>query len=158
LVAQAARRQLHPKLMALRSLLQQAQHFVRRNFFAGLLVVLPLVITIWIIRWLIEILEFGVQLLPWALRPENVLPFYVPGLGALITLVMIVALGFAVSTMVSQRLTRWVNGLLLRIPVFRGIYSSVKRLVEAILLPQHKNFRRVVLVEYPRKGIYAVGL
>jgi uncharacterized membrane protein len=144
--------------MAVRSFLAQIRHFLRRNFLAGLLAVLPLVITIWIIGWLIELLESGVQLLPRAMRPENLLPFYVPGLGALVTLAIIVALGFAVTTLVSQRLTRWVNGILLRIPVFRGIYGSVKRLVEAIMLPQHQNFRRVVLIEYPRKGIYAVGL
>ncbi|CAG0968923.1 hypothetical protein MYXO_01184 [Myxococcaceae bacterium] len=137
---------------------QSMQQFLRRNFVAGVLSVLPLLITIWILRWLIDLLESGVRLLPPALRPENLLPFYVPGLGALVTLAAVVALGFAMTTLVSHRITRWVNGLLLRIPVFRGIYAAVKRLVEAIMLPQHQSFRRVVLIEYPRKGIYAVGL
>ena len=134
------------------------QHFVRRNFLAGLLAVLPLVITIWIIHWLVDLLESGMQLLPAFLRPEHLLPFYIPGLGALITLVMIVVLGMVVSNVVTQRVTRYANRVLLRIPVFRGVYVAVKRLVEAILLPQHENFRRVVLIEYPRKGVYAIGL
>jgi uncharacterized membrane protein len=134
------------------------QHFVRRNFLAGLLAVLPLVITIWIIHWLVDLLESGMQLLPAFLRPEHLLPFYIPGLGALITLVMIVVLGMVVSNVVTQRVTRYANRVLLRIPVFRGVYVAVKRLVEAILLPQHENFRRVVLLEYPRKGVYAIGL
>jgi len=134
------------------------QHFVRRNFLAGLLAVLPLVITIWIIHWLVDLLESGMQLLPVFLRPEHLLPFYIPGLGALITLVMIVVLGMVVSNVVTQRVTRYANRVLLRIPVFRGVYVAVKRLVEAILLPQHENFRRVVLLEYPRKGVYAIGL
>jgi uncharacterized membrane protein len=144
--------------MSPRSAFVRAQHFLRRNFVAGLLVLLPLVITFWIIRWLIEVLEGGVQLLPRFLRPDQLLPMYVPGLGALVTLAMIVAVGFFVSTVISQRLTRYVNDLLLRIPVFRGIYSAVKRLVEAILHPQRDSFRRVVLIEYPRRGMYTVAL
>lgn len=144
--------------MAARGILQQTQHFLRRNFIAGLLTVLPIVITVWIIGWIIALLESAILLLPRALRPENLLPFYVPGLGAIVTLAMIVALGFAVSTLVSQRLSRMVNRWLLRIPVFRGIYGAVKRLVEAILTPQQQSFRRVVLIEYPRRGVYAVGL
>lgn len=145
-------------MMSTRSVLASAEHFLRRNFLAGLLAILPLVITVWIIRWLIDVLESGVQLLPRFLRPDHVLPMYVPGLGALVTLVMIVAIGFLVSTVISQRLTRYANDLLLRIPVFRGIYGAVKRLVEALLHPQHDSFRRVVLIEYPRKGMYTVAL
>jgi uncharacterized membrane protein len=144
--------------VAVRGFLQQTQHFLRRNFIAGLLTVLPIIITIWIIRWIVTLLESAVLLLPRVLRPEHLLPFYVPGLGAILTLAIIVALGFAVSTLVSQRLSRMVNRWLLRIPIFRGIYGAVKRLVEAILMPQPQSFRRVVLIEYPRRGVYAVGL
>jgi uncharacterized membrane protein len=131
---------------------------LRRNFLAGLLVVLPLVITIWIIRWMIQLLESGIQLMPPFLRPDALLPVYVPGLNALVSLAMIVMLGFFVSSVISQRISRYFNNVLLRIPVFRGVYAAVKRLVEAILLPAHPDFRRVVLVEYPRKGVYAIGL
>lgn len=134
------------------------RHFLRRNFLAGLLVVLPLVITIWIIRWMIQLLESGIQLMPPFLRPDALLPVYVPGLNALVSLAMIVMLGFFVSSVISQRISRYFSNLLLRIPVFRGVYAAVKRLVEAILLPAHPDFRRVVLVEYPRKGVYAIGL
>jgi uncharacterized membrane protein len=136
----------------------RVRNFLRRNFLAGLLVILPFVITIWIIGWMIELLESGIGLLPPFLRPDHLLPFYVPGLNALVSLTMIVALGFIISSVVSQRISRYFSGLLLRIPVFRGVYGAVKRLVEAILLPAHPNFRRVVLIEYPRKGIYAIGL
>lgn len=140
------------------SAVTRGQHFLRRNFFAGLLVVLPLVITIWIITWMVQLLEFGIRLLPEALHPDHLLPVYIPGLNAAVSLVMIVLLGFFVSSVVSQRISRYFSNLLLRIPVFRGVYSAVKRLVETILMPTHPDFRRVVLVEYPRKGIYAIGL
>jgi uncharacterized membrane protein len=144
--------------MSVRSRFDQTRHFLRRNFIAGLLAVLPLVITVWIIRWLIELFEGGIRLLPRFLRPDEVLPFYIPGLGALLTVLGLVAIGFFVSSVVSHRLSRWANDVLLRIPVFRGIYSAVKRLVEAILHPQHDRFRRVVLIEYPRRGMYTIGL
>lgn len=138
--------------------LQRARHSLRRNFLAGLLAILPLVITIRILGWIIELLEWGVQWLPRPLRPDELLGFYVPGIGAILTLALIVALGFVVSHAVTDRVTAFANRLLLRIPVFRGIYGAVQRLVEALLQPQQGNFRRVVLIEYPRKGIYAVGL
>lgn len=144
--------------MAGESIPARFRHFIRRNFLAGLLAILPLVITVWIISWMIGVLESGVRLLPRFLRPEELLPFYVPGLGAGVTLIMIVLLGVVVSNVITQRITRYVNLMLLRIPVFRGVYVAVKRLVEAILSPQHASFRRVVLIEYPRKGVYAIGL
>ncbi len=131
---------------------------MRRYFFAGLLTILPLVISIWIVSWLVDILESTVLLLPAPMRPENLLPFYIPGLGALLTLAIIVLVGFVVSNVVIQRLQNSINRILLRIPVFRGVYSAVQRLVQAVLVQTHQEFRRVVLVEYPRKGIYAVGL
>jgi uncharacterized membrane protein len=134
------------------------RHFLRRNFLAGLLAVLPLVITIWILGWVLDLLERAARLLPRFLRPDELLPYSVPGFGALITLVLIVALGFIVSTTITRRLTEYVNRQLLRIPIFRGVYSAVSRLVEAILTPRHENFRRVVLIEYPRLGVYTVGL
>jgi uncharacterized membrane protein len=141
-----------------RAFLHRLQVFLRRNFLAGLLTILPLVITIRIIGWLIDILEWGIQLLPGAINPTNLLPFYIPGLGALLTLGIIVLLGVVVSHALSQRFTNLANAILLRIPVFRGIYSAVKRLVEALLQPQKGNFRRVVLIEYPRLGMYVIGL
>lgn len=132
--------------------------FVRRNFLAGMLTVLPLAVTFWIISWMIDVLESGVRLLPRFLRPDHLLPFYFPAVGALVTIVMIIGVGFIVSNTLSKRITAYVNQLVLRIPFVRGIYGSAQRLVEAILLPKHENFRRVVLIEYPRKGMYAVGL
>lgn len=149
---------LGSQIMSEESAIARMRHFLRRNFLAGLLVVLPLVITIWIIRWMIQLLESGIELLPPFLRPDAVLPIYVPGLNAVVSLALIVTLGFFVSSVISQRISRYVSQLLLRIPVFRGVYAAVKRLVEAILLPAPPDFRRVVMIEYPRKGIYAIGL
>ena len=131
---------------------------LRRYFIAGLLTILPLVISVWIVRWLVDLLESSVHLLPRPLQPEHLLPFYIPGLGALLTLAIIVFVGFVVSNVVIQRLQKRIDRMLLRIPVFRGVYGAMQRLVESVLSQSHQQFRRVVLVEYPRKGVYAVGL
>jgi uncharacterized membrane protein len=144
--------------MAIGSVTRGFRSFVRRNFLAGMLTVLPLAVTFWIISWMIDVLESGVRLLPRFMRPDYLLPFYFPAVGALVTIVMIMGVGFIVSNTLSKRATAYVNRLVLRIPFVRGIYGSAQRLVEAILLPKHENFRRVVLIEYPRKGMYAVGL
>lgn len=131
---------------------------VRRWFVAGLLVILPLVISVWIVSWLVDLLESAVRLLPPPLRPENLLPFYLPGLGALLTLGLIVLTGFIVSNVVIQRLQKRIDAVLLRIPVFRGVYGAMQRLVESVFAQSHQQFRRVVLIEYPRRGLWAVGL
>ncbi len=131
---------------------------LRRFFPSGVFPILPLVISVLIVRRLADLLESTVQLLPRPLQPEEILPFYLPGLGAVITLALIVLVGFVVSNVVIQRLQKRIDGLLLRIPVFRGVYGAMQRLVESVLSQHHQQFRKVVLIQYPRIGVYAVGL
>jgi len=134
----------------------RVQEGFRRCFFAGLLVLLPLVITIWILGWIIGLMDSILDLLPSSLRPDSLLPFAIPGLGVLFTLGLILLLGFLATSMVTKGLlTAW-DSLLGRIPIFRGIYNSVQKLVGSIF-SQEQGGRQVVLIEYPRKGIYTVG-
>jgi uncharacterized membrane protein len=129
---------------------------LRRYFIAGLLVLLPLVITVWLLGWIIGLMDGLLDILPASLHPSTYLPFAVPGLGALITLSLILFLGFLATGVFTRRALRVWDGLLIRIPVFRGVYSSVQKLVETIF-SQEQDGRRVVLFEYPRKGIFTVG-
>jgi uncharacterized membrane protein len=129
---------------------------IRRYFFAGLLVLLPLVITIWLLGWIVGLMDGVLDVLPRALHPATYLPFAVPGLGALITFALIVFLGFLATGVVTRRALGVWDGFLIRIPVFRGVYTSVQKLVENIF-SQEQGDRRVVLFEYPRKGIFTVG-
>lgn len=129
---------------------------LRRYFFSGLLVLLPLVITIWFLGWIVGLMDSVLNLLPLSFHPNSYLPFAIPGLGALVTLASILLLGFLATSVVTRRiLTLW-DYILSRIPIFRGVYTSVQKLVEAIF-SQEQSGRRVVLIEYPRKGIYTVG-
>ncbi|HEY2987427.1 MAG TPA: DUF502 domain-containing protein [Candidatus Binatia bacterium] len=127
---------------------------LRRYFFAGLLVLLPLVITVWLIGWIISLMDGLFDILPTILRPSTYVP--IPGLGAIFTLALIVFLGFLATGVVTRRALAVWDGFLIRIPIFRGVYTSVQKLVENIF-NQEQEDRRVVLFEYPRKGIFTVG-
>ena len=129
---------------------------LRRYFFAGLLASLPLVITLWFLHWIIGLMDDLLNILPSSLHPGSYLPFAIPGLGALFTLALILLLGFFATSVVTRRLLSTWNSFLSRIPIFRGVYISVQKLVESIF-SQGQGGRQVVLIEYPRKGIYTVG-
>jgi uncharacterized membrane protein len=127
---------------------------LRRYFFAGLLVLLPLVITVWLLGWIIGLMDSLLDVLPAAARPTTYLP--IPGLGAIITLALVIVLGFLATSVVTRRALAVWDSILIRIPVFRGVYTSVQKLVENIF-SQEQGDRKVVLFEYPRKGIFTVG-
>lgn len=129
---------------------------LRRYFFAGLLVLLPLVITVWFLGWIVGLMDSVLGLLPSSLHPNSYLPFAIPGLGALATLASILLLGFLATSVVTRRALMLWDRFLGRIPIFRGVYTSVQKLVESIF-SQEQSGRQVVLIEYPRKGIYTVG-
>jgi len=129
---------------------------LRRYLFAGLLAFLPLIITLWLLRWIIGFMDSLLDFLPASLHPSSYLPFAIPGLGALFTLGLILLVGFLATRVLARRLLLTWDRLLNRIPVFRGIYTSVQKLVGA-LFGQAGGGRQVVLIEYPRKGIYTVG-
>ncbi|MBI2988745.1 MAG: DUF502 domain-containing protein [Deltaproteobacteria bacterium] len=129
---------------------------LRRYFFAGLLVLLALVITVWFLGWIVGLMDSVLGLLPSSLHPNSYLPFAIPGLGALATLASILLLGFLATSVVTRRALMLWDRFLGRIPIFRGVYTSVQKLVESIF-SQEQSGRQVVLIEYPRKGIYTVG-
>ena len=129
---------------------------LQRYFLAGLLVFLPIVITLWFLGWVIGLLDRLLDVLPAGLHPNTYLPFAIPGLGAIVTVAMILFLGVLTTGVATRRfLAAWEN-ILVKIPVFRGIYTAVRKLVQTFL-GQSQNSRQVVMIEYPRKGIYTVG-
>lgn len=129
---------------------------LKRYFLAGLLVFLPVAITLWFLGWVIGLLDSVLNVLPAPLHPNSYLPVAIPKLGAIVTLVMILCLGFLTRGVATRRfLAAWEN-VLTRIPVFRGVYTAVQKLVQTFL-GQSQNAKQVVLIEYPRKGIYTVA-
>ncbi len=129
---------------------------LQRHFLAGLLVFLPVAITLWFLGWVIGLLDSVLNVLPARLHPNSYLPIAIPKLGAVVTLVMILCLGFLTRGVATRRfLAAWEN-ILVQIPVFRGVYTAVQKLVQTFL-GQTQNSKQVVLIEYPRRGIYTVG-
>ena len=129
---------------------------LQRYFLAGLLVFLPIVITLWFLGWVIGLLDRLLDVLPAGLHPNTYLPFAIPGLGAIVTVAMILFLGVLTTGVATRRFLAAWESILVRIPVFRGIYTAVQKLVQTFL-GQSQNSRQVVMIEYPRKGIYTVG-
>jgi uncharacterized membrane protein len=123
---------------------------------AGLLVFLPVVITLWFLGWVIGILDGVLDVLPGSLNPKTYLPFAIPGLGAVVTIGLILFLGFLTKGVATRRFLAAWNKIFIQIPVFRGVYTAVQKLVQTFLGESQTN-RQVVRIEYPRKGIFTVG-
>ena len=129
---------------------------LRSYFLAGLLVFLPVAITLWFLGWVVELLDRVLDVLPARLHPNSYLPFPIPRLGAVVTLVLILVLGFLTKGVATRRFLAAWEKIFVQIPVFRGVYTAVKKLVQTFLGQSHAN-RQVVMIEYPRKGVYTVG-
>ncbi|UCE86231.1 MAG: DUF502 domain-containing protein [Deltaproteobacteria bacterium] len=132
---------------------------LRRYFVAGLLVFAPIGVTVWAIAWIIQRLDN--LFLPHILRlafPDLEQAPRLPVVGALFTLVVIILIGVAARHLFGAELVRVWERLLRRVPVARSIYGAVKQLLEAMFSARaREHFRRVVMIEYPRKGIYALA-
>lgn len=130
---------------------------LRRYVIAGLLVWLPLWATVVVIRALVGFMDRTLVLIPTAYHPENLLGFHIPGLGVVLTLVLLVVTGALIANILGSRLVAIWEELLSHIPLVRSIYSSVKQLTETLFSDTGKSFREVVLVEFPRKGVWTIA-
>jgi len=129
---------------------------LRGYFLAGLLVFLPVAITLWFIGWVIDLLDSVLAVLPVGAHPNTYLPFPVPKLGAVVTLALILFLGMLTRGVATRRFLAAWESLFSRIPVFRGIYAAVQKFVQTFLGQSHAQ-RQVVMIEYPRTGVFTVG-
>ncbi len=129
---------------------------VRRYLVAGVLVWLPILATIWVVSFMLRIMDGTLLLLPPAYRPEALVGFSLPGLGALFALIVLLLTGLLVTNLIGRRLVVWGEDLLNRIPLVRTVYGGVKSFAESVF-SQSNSFRKVVMVEYPRAGIWSIG-
>lgn len=124
---------------------------------AGLLVWVPLGVTVLTIKFLIDLMDKTLVLLPAFLRPEAVLGFKIPGLGVVMTLAIVLGTGIIAANLFGRQLVRLWEGLLARIPLVRSIYSAVKQVLETVFSSSGQSFRKVVLVEYPRREMWTLA-
>ena len=129
---------------------------LRRYLVAGVLVWLPILATVWLASFMLRIMDRTLLLLPPSYRPEALLGFSLPGLGAVFALIVLLLTGLLVTNLIGRRLVVWGEDLLNRIPLVRTVYGGVKSFAESVF-SQSNSFRKVVMVEYPRAGAWSIG-
>ena len=130
---------------------------MKRYLIAGLLVWAPLGITIWVINFLVTTLDQTLLLVPEALRPEALFGFRIPGLGVLLSFLILLVTGIFAANFFGQRLIKVWEGVLGRIPFVKSIYSSVKQVSDTLLSDTGNAFRKALLVEFPRPGCWTIA-
>jgi uncharacterized membrane protein len=130
---------------------------MKKYFITGLLIWIPLVITIWVLKLVVDVLDQSLLLLPDRLHTENWLGFHVPGLGAILTIVIVLATGIFATNFFGAQLVRVWNAVVNRIPVVNSIYSSVKQISDTLFSSSGQAFRKALLVQWPRPGMWTIG-
>ena len=130
---------------------------IKRYFITGLLIWVPLAITAWVLSLIAGVADQSLLLLPAALHPHNLLGFDVPGSGLVLTLLIILITGLLAANFIGQRLVRWWESFLARIPVVNSIYNGVKQVSDTLFSTSGMAFRRALLVRYPHQGAWAIA-
>jgi uncharacterized membrane protein len=130
---------------------------LKKYFITGLLIWVPLAITAWVLSLIVRSMDQSLLLLPQAIHPEHLLGMYIPGLGALLTLLVVFLTGLVTTNIVGQKLVRFWEGVLARIPVVKSIYYSVKQVSDTLFSGSGVAFRKVLLVRYPHPEAWSVA-
>ena len=130
---------------------------IRRWLLAGLLVLVPLAITLAVLNWIVATLDQTLLILPVAWHPDRLLGFHLPGFGVLLTLGIVLLMGAIASNFLGRKLLMVGNALLRRIPIVRSIYSSVKQVSDTLFSENGNAFRKALLVQWPREGVWTIG-
>lgn len=130
---------------------------LRKYIIAGLLVWLPLAATVVIVKLVVDLLDNIVLLFPPEYQPTAVLGFSIPGFGIVLAISILLVTGMLAANLFGRRLVEFWEAILNRIPLVRSIYNSVKQISATILDSNGKSFRKVVMLQYPRKGIWSIG-
>lgn len=136
----------------------QKKSFFKRYLITGLLIWVPLVVTVWVLNLLVTMMDQSLLLLPEALRTEKWIGFHVPGMGVILTLVVVFITGVLAANFIGQRLVRFWEGVLLRIPVVNSIYKAVKQVSDTLFSGSGHAFRKVLLVRYPHPQAWSLAL
>ena len=130
---------------------------MKKYFITGLLIWVPLAITAWVLSLIVRSMDQSLLLLPQAIHPEHLLGMYIPGLGALLTLLVVFLTGLVTTNIVGQKLVQFWEAVLARIPVVKSIYYSVKQVSDTLFSSNGVAFRKVLLVRYPHPEAWSVA-
>jgi uncharacterized membrane protein len=130
---------------------------VKKYLITGLLIWIPLVITLWVLKLIVDTLDQSLLLLPDALRTERWLGIHIPGLGAILTIAIVFATGLFARNFFGAQLVEIWHDILHRIPVVNSIYSSVKQISDTLFSSSGQAFRKALLVQWPRQGMWTIA-
>jgi uncharacterized membrane protein len=130
---------------------------MKRYFITGLLIWVPLGITAWALKFLISTMDQSLLLLPASVHPEALMGIYIPGMGTVLTLLVVFLTGVLTTNIIGQRLVIFWEGVLWRIPVVKSIYYGVKQVSDTLFSSQGEAFRKALLVQYPREGSWTIA-
>ncbi len=129
----------------------------KKYFITGLLIWIPLVITVWVVSAIIGAMDQSLYLLPQAIHPDKLLGIHIPGVGTVLTLLVILLTGLVTANIIGQKLVRFWESLLARIPIVKSIYYSVKQVSDTLFSGNGNAFRKVLLVRYPHGDAWSVA-
>lgn len=130
---------------------------MKKHLLTGLLIWVPLAITIWVLTAVVGLMDKTLLLLPLSLQPENLLGVYIPGLGIVLTFLVLLATGLLYANFIGAWVFRLGDRVLSKIPLLKVVYTSVKQISDTLLSSSGKAFSRSVLVPYPHPGVWALG-
>ncbi|MBA2710033.1 MAG: DUF502 domain-containing protein [Tatlockia sp.] len=129
----------------------------RSYLLTGLVVWLPILVTFVVLRFIVDLLDGTIALLPYSYQPKQLVGMRIPGLGVIISLLMLLGTGIFATNFFGQRLMTRGESILARIPLVRSIYNTAKQVIQAVFATNSQAFRKVLLIEYPRKGIWSIA-
>lgn len=130
---------------------------LRNYLIAGLLIWVPILITVWVVRFLSGILDQSLVLIPPPWRPEALFGRYIPGLGIILSLLLLLVTGVLVRYLFGRQIVQGLESLVRRIPVVGQVYGGAKTFSETVLADKGRSFKQVVLVQFPHPGVYSIG-
>jgi uncharacterized membrane protein len=137
--------------------MHQLRVLIRKYMLTGMLFLIPLFLTGWVLITLVHFTDMALALIPIPYRPERLIGFAIPGLGLILSLLIVFVIGALVANVIGRQFLGLGEKVLEKIPLLRWFYFSSKHMLEAIFLKDSDSFRRVVLIQYPRKGLYSIG-
>ena len=138
-------------------MIKRIKKSIKGVFLTGVIAVIPAGVTIYILYLIIKLMNNLVRFVPARYHPDQLLPFHIPGLGVIITLILIFTIGLVTRSYLGKKLAILGDRMVRQIPLVRGIYNALKQFVDAVFSDKGQSFKKAVLIEYPRKGLYSIA-
>lgn len=130
---------------------------LKKIFLTGLVVIVPIGLTIYILTFLIGIMDGLLTIIPQRYQPDTLIGYHIPGFGIIVTILLIFICGLMTNSIIGNKVVLYGEALLDKIPFVRSIHMAIKKIVDSMVMYRTRSFKKVVLVEFPRKGAYTLG-